>query len=202
MPVLEPNGPDGPDDVPGDDLAAAALPWDADGFEEAVTDAPVAVADELVGPVAASAASGHPRRWWILVAVALGMFMALLDVTIVNIAIPAIIDDLDATVSSVSWVINAYSITLAVLFLSMGRLSDKYGQRKVFLFGLTVFALSSLACGLAPSIEWLILFRIGQGVGGAAMTPVSLAILLAAFPARRPAWPSGCGERWAPSPGP
>jgi EmrB/QacA subfamily drug resistance transporter len=126
--------------------------------------------------------TGHPKKWWILVAVSLGMFMALLDVTIVNIAIPAIIEDLDASVSSVSWVINAYSLTLAVLFLSMGRVSDKFGQKRVFVFGLIVFSLASLACGLAPTIEWLIVFRVGQGIGGAAMTPVSLAILLAAFP--------------------
>jgi EmrB/QacA subfamily drug resistance transporter len=113
------------------------------------------------------------------------MFMALLDVTIVNIAIPAIIEDLDASVSSVSWVINAYSLTLAVLFLSMGRVSDKFGQKRVFVSGLVIFSLASLACGLAPSIEWLIVFRVAQGVGGAAMTPVSLAILLAAFPRHR-----------------
>lgn len=131
---------------------------------------------------AAALDTGHPKKWWILVAVSLGMFMALLDVTIVNIAIPAIIEDLGASVGTVSWVINAYSLTLAVLFLSMGRVSDKFGQKRVFVSGLVIFSLASLACGLAPSIEWLIVFRIGQGVGGAAMAPVSLAILLAAFP--------------------
>jgi EmrB/QacA subfamily drug resistance transporter len=134
------------------------------------------------GPVAAARDQGHPRKWWILVAVSFGMFMALLDVTIVNIAIPAIIEDFDATISQVSWVINAYSLALAVLFLSMGRVSDKFGQKRVFVGGLVLFTLASLLCGLAPTIEWLIVFRIVQGVGGAAMTPVSLAILLAAFP--------------------
>ncbi len=129
--------------------------------------------------------SGHPRRWWILAAVSFGMFMALLDVTVVNIAIPAILDDFDTTVSRVSWVINAYSLALAVLFLSMGRVSDKHGQKLVFVGGLVIFTLASLACGLAPNIEWLIAFRIGQGVGGAAMAPISLAILLAAFPRRQ-----------------
>jgi EmrB/QacA subfamily drug resistance transporter len=129
--------------------------------------------------------TGHPRKWWIMAAVSLGMFMALLDVTIVNIAIPAIINDLHASVARVSWVINAYSLTLAVLFLSMGRVGDKFGQKKVFLFGLVIFSISSLACGLAPNIEWLVVFRVGQGVGGAAMTPISLAILLAAFPRER-----------------
>ena len=126
--------------------------------------------------------AGHPRKWWILAAVSFGMFMALLDVTVVNIAIPAILDDLDTTVSRVSWVINAYSLALAVLFLSMGRVSDKHGQKLVFVGGLVIFTLASLACGLAPNIEWLIVFRVGQGVGGAAMAPISLAILLAAFP--------------------
>jgi len=129
--------------------------------------------------------TGHPRKWWILAAVSVGMFMALLDVTIVNIAIPAILDDFGTTVSRVSWVINAYSLALAVLFLSMGRVSDKHGQKLVFIGGLVIFTLASLACGLAPNIEWLIVFRIGQGVGGAAMAPISLAILLAAFPRRQ-----------------
>jgi len=129
---------------------------------------------------------GHPRKWWILVAVSFGMFMALLDVTVVNIAIPAIMDDLESTVSEVSWVINGYSLALAVLFLSMGRVSDKYGQRRVFIgLGLALFTLFSLLCGLAPTITWLVVFRIGQGVGGAALVPLSLAILIAVFPARQ-----------------
>lgn len=161
-----------------EELAAEAEAGEPEGGEAA---APAAAG----GPAAATTAVGHPRRWWILAAVSLGMFMALLDVTIVNIAVPAIIDDLHTTVTRVSWVLNAYSLALAVLFLSMGRVSDKFGQKKVFVFGLLVFALSSLACGLAPNIHWLVAFRIGQGVGGAAMTPVSLAILLAAFPRHR-----------------
>jgi EmrB/QacA subfamily drug resistance transporter len=130
-------------------------------------------------------AEGHPRKWLILAAVSLGMFMTLLDITIVNIAIPAIISDLNTTVTEVSWVINAYSLTLAVLFLSMGSFADKFGRKLVFLLGLGVFTLFSLLCGLAPSIEWLVVFRVGQGVGGAAMTPLSLAILLSVFPRRQ-----------------
>ena len=114
------------------------------------------------------------------------MFMALLDVTIVNIAIPAIIADLGSSVSEVSWVISAYSLTLAALFLCMGRISDKFGQKRVFIgIGLVVFTVFSLLCGLAPTIEWLIAFRVGQGVGGAALAPISLAILLGAFPRRQ-----------------
>jgi EmrB/QacA subfamily drug resistance transporter len=128
------------------------------------------------------AATVNPRRWWILGAVSLGMFMALLDITIVNIAVPAIISDLGTTVTKVSWVLNAYNLTLAVLFLSMGVLADRWGQRRLFLFGLATFTAFSLLCGLAPNIEWLIAFRVGQAVGGAALAPVSLAILLSVFP--------------------
>ncbi len=129
--------------------------------------------------------SGHPRKWLILAVVSLGMFMTLLDATIVNIAVPAIIADLHSTVTKVSWVLNAYSLALGVLFLSMGRLADRYGLRRVFLAGLGVFTLFSLFCGFSPNIDWLIGFRVGQAVGGAAMAPISLAILLHVFPLRQ-----------------
>lgn len=119
------------------------------------------------GRAAARPDQGHQRKWWILVVVSFGTFMALLDVTIVNIAVPAINTDLDTTVSKASWVLNSYSLALAVFFLSMGRFADRYGQRLVFLFGLVSFTLFSLLCGLAPTIEWLIAFRAGQGLGGA-----------------------------------
>ena len=128
---------------------------------------------------------GHPRKWLILAAVSLGMFMALLDVTIVNIAIPAIITDVHTTVRHVSWVLNAYNLVLAALFLSVGRVSDRFGQKRVFLAGLILFTLFSLFCGLAPSIGWLVGFRAGQGIGGAALSTVSLAIVLGAFPRRQ-----------------
>jgi EmrB/QacA subfamily drug resistance transporter len=128
---------------------------------------------------------GHPRKWWILVAVSIGMFMGLLDVTIVNIAMPAIIVDLHTTVTHASWVLNAYSLVLAVCFLSMGRIADRYGQKRVFMFGLVMFTLFSMLCGFAPTIDWLIAFRAGQGVGGAALLTISLAIVLGAFPRRQ-----------------
>ena len=126
---------------------------------------------------------GHPRKWWILITVSFGMFMALLDVTIVNIAIPTIMQDLGASVADVSWVVSGYGLALAVLYLSMGRISDKVGQKRTFIWiGIAGFTLFSLLCGLAPGIGWLVASRIGQGVAGAALTPISLAILLAAFP--------------------
>jgi EmrB/QacA subfamily drug resistance transporter len=128
---------------------------------------------------------GHPRKWWILVAVSIGMFMALLDVTIVNIAIPAIRSDLGASLTSVSWVLNAYSLVLAASFLSMGRIADKFGRKRVFMFGLATFTLFSLLCGFSPNIVWLVAFRAGQGLGGAALLTVSLAIVLGVFPRRQ-----------------
>ena len=123
-----------------------------------------------------------PRKWLVLVTVSLGLFMALLDATIVNIAVPAIMTDLQASVAGVSWVLNAYNLGLLVLILAIGRFSDRLGQKRVFLFGLVMFTGFSLACGLAPSIGWLIAFRVGQSVGAAALIPVSLAILLGVFP--------------------
>lgn len=128
---------------------------------------------------------GHPRKWWILIVVSFGMFMALLDVTIVNIAMPAIIEDLDTTVADASWVLNSYSLVLAVFFLSLGRVADRYGQKRVFIFGLVTFTVFSLLCGIAPNIGWLIAFRAGQGLGGAALLTISLAIVLGAFPRRQ-----------------
>lgn len=128
---------------------------------------------------------GHPRKWWILVAVSIGMFMGLLDVTIVNIAMPAITIDLHTVLTHSSWVISAYSLVLALCFLSMGRIGDRYGLKRVFISGLAVFTLFSALCGLAPTIDWLIAFRAGQGVGGAALLTVSLAIILGAFPRRQ-----------------
>lgn len=117
--------------------------------------------------------------------VGLGMFMALLDGTIVNIAIPAILDDLQTTITDISWVLNAYNIGLAALFLSFGRLADRFGHRLIFVLGLVLFSLFSLACGLAPNIGWLIGFRVGQSIGAAAMVPVSLTLLMEVFPRRQ-----------------
>ena len=127
----------------------------------------------------------NDRRWLVLAAVSLGMFMALLDATIVNIAVPAIMTDLNTGITRVSWVLNAYNLGLAALFLSAGRLAARLGQKRVFIGGLVLFTLFSLACGFAPSIEWLIIFRVGQAIGGAAMAPVSLSILLGVFPQRQ-----------------
>ena len=120
--------------------------------------------------------------WAILVVLCLGFFMILLDTTIVNIAIPSIIDSLKATLDQILWVLNAYILVYAVLLITAGRLGDLYGQRNLFAIGLTVFTLASAACGFAQDPAQLIAARVVQGVGGALLTPQSLAILTTIFP--------------------
>jgi len=116
-------------------------------------------------------------RWWTLVAVCTGVFMLLLDVTIVNVALPDIQGQFDASLSGLQWVIDAYALSLAALLLTAGSLADIFGRRKVFVIGTALFTIGSLLCGLAPSIEFLAIARAGQGIGGAAMFATSLAIL-------------------------
>ncbi|MFI6318563.1 MFS transporter [Nonomuraea sp. NPDC050556] len=118
---------------------------------------------------------------WILAATVLGSGLAMLDSTIVNVAMPALGKELNAGMAGLQWTINAYTLTLAGLILLGGSLGDKYGRRKIFLIGTVWFALASALCGLAPNIEVLILARALQGVGGALLTPGSLAIIQASF---------------------
>jgi EmrB/QacA subfamily drug resistance transporter len=124
------------------------------------------------------------RKWWTLIAVCTATFMLLLDVTIVNVALPAIQASLNADFSDLQWVIDAYSLVLAALLLTTGSLADLYGRRRVFTIGLVIFTLSSLGSGLAQSPIMLNLFRGAQGVGGAAMFSTSLALLGSAFQGR------------------
>jgi EmrB/QacA subfamily drug resistance transporter len=107
--------------------------------------------------------------------------MAMLDATTVNVALPAIGTDLDATVAGLQWTINAYTLTLASLILLAGSLADRYGRRRVFMVGITWFTLASLLCAVAPSIRMLSFARALQGIGGALLTPGSLAILQTSF---------------------
>ena len=122
------------------------------------------------------------RKWLILVAVSLGMMLGVFNIALVNIAVPALVRDLGSSVSQVSWVLNAFNITQAVLLLSFGRLADRFGPRRIFLTSVVVFTAFSLACGFAQNVGQLIAFRIMQGVGSAGMVPVSLVILIRAFP--------------------
>src|ERR1700744_6776578 len=117
------------------------------------------------------------KKWWTLVAVCAGMFMLLLDVTIVIVAQPSIQTGLHASFSDVQWTLDAYALTLAALLLTSGSLADRYGRRLMFTIGLTVFTLGSLLCGLAVTPLMLILSRSAQGIGGAMMLAASLALL-------------------------
>jgi EmrB/QacA subfamily drug resistance transporter len=126
---------------------------------------------------------GNP--WAVLLVVSLGFFMTLLDLTIVNIAIPNMITKLHASLDDVLWVINAYALVLAVLLITAGRLGDLFGQRKMFFTGVVVFTLASAACGLAPNAGFLIGFRAVQGLGAALLMPQTLAMLTMVFPPER-----------------
>jgi EmrB/QacA subfamily drug resistance transporter len=122
-----------------------------------------------------------PAGRWVLLATVLGSSLAYIDATVVNIALPAIGRDLDADAAGLQWTINGYALSLAALILLGGSLGDRYGRRRVFLVGVTWFAAASLLCGLAPTVELLIVARVLQGVGGALLTPGALAILEASF---------------------
>src|SRR5579863_7058440 len=127
----------------------------------------------------------HANPWAVLVVISLGFFMTLLDLTIVNIAIPNMITKLGASFDDVLWVINAYALVLAVLVITCGRLGDFMGPRTLFAAGVAVFTAASAACGLAPSPGWLIAFRAVQGVGAAMLMPQTLAIITMIFPPER-----------------
>jgi len=125
------------------------------------------------------------RKWWTLGAVAFGLFMIMLDNTIVNVALPTIARDLQIGISELEWVVNGYALTFAVIMLTGGKLADMLGRRRIFIAGLAIFTLSSLACGLASGPEMLIGARIAQGVGAAFMNPATLSIITATFPPRQ-----------------
>ena len=138
-------------------------------------------------PTGAALRFGEPQARWVLAATVLGAALTFVDATVVNIALPRIGRELEAGSQALTWVVNAYSLTLAALVLVGGALGDRLGQRRVFLAGVTLFALSSAACGLAPDVPLLIAGRAVQGVGAALLTPGSLAILQASFaPSDRP----------------
>jgi EmrB/QacA subfamily drug resistance transporter len=121
------------------------------------------------------------RKWWTLIAVCIAIFMLLLDITVVNVALPDIQRSLHASFSDLQWVVNAYALTLAAFLLTSGSLADLFGRRLVFTCGLVVFTLSSAACGLASSPLALNLARAVQGTGGAMMFATSLALIAQAF---------------------
>jgi len=121
------------------------------------------------------------NRWWALGAVCVATFMLLIDITIVNVALPAIAEDLGSSFSDLQWVVDAYALSLASLLLTAGSLADLLGRRRIFVIGLGLFTASSLLCGLATSPSFLTWARALQGVGGAAMFATSLALIAQAF---------------------
>jgi EmrB/QacA subfamily drug resistance transporter len=125
------------------------------------------------------------RKWWTLGAVAFGLFMIMLDNTIVNVALPSIQSDLHIGISELEWVFNGYALTFGVLMLTGGKLADMLGRRRIFIVGLLIFTVASLFCGLATSSGWLIGARVVQGVGSALMNPATLSIVTATFPPRQ-----------------
>jgi EmrB/QacA subfamily drug resistance transporter len=123
----------------------------------------------------------EPRGRWVLAAAVLGSSMAMLDGTVVNVALPTIGKELDTSLAGLQWTVTAYTLTLAGLILLGGSLGDRLGRRRIFLVGVVWFALASALCGLAPDIGVLIAARALQGIGGALLTPGSLAIIQATF---------------------
>ena len=124
-------------------------------------------------------------KWWTLGVVAVATFMLLLDITVVNTALPAIREDLDASFTDLQWVVDAYTLTLAAVVLTAGSLADRLGRRRIFAIGLGIFSVASLVAGLAPDPTFLNIARGVQGIGGAAMFAVSLALIAQEFPAGR-----------------
>src|SRR5712672_1346459 len=131
------------------------------------------------GPATAACTASSGK--WVLAATILASSMAFIDGTVVNVALPALQTDLNASVQDVQWVIEAYALFLAALLLVGGSLGDLYGRRRVFLIGVALFAGASAGCGFAPDIRMLIVARGLQGVGGALLVPGSLALISSSF---------------------
>src|SRR5205809_2586061 len=124
------------------------------------------------------------RKWWTLIAVCVATFMLLLDITVVNVALPDIQRDLNASLSSLQWVVDAYSLTLAAFLLTAGSFADRIGRRRVFTAGFAIFTFASFLCGISGDATLLNLARALQGVGGAAMFATSLALIAQEFQGR------------------
>ena len=129
--------------------------------------------------------SEERRKWWTLAAVSVGLFMIMLDNTVVNVALPSIQEDLGATLSQLQWIVTGYALTFAALMLIGGKLADAYGRRLIFVIGIAIFTFASLWCGLSDTSEMLIMARIVQGAGAALMNPATLSIISATFPPKQ-----------------
>lgn len=136
---------------------------------------------------APDAHASHPpvdysRKWFVMLAVGLGIFLGTIDGSIVNIALPTLVEELNTTFAVVQWVVLAYLLTTGTLLLTVGRLADMIGKKRIYNFGFVVFTVASVLCGLAPTVGWLIAMRVLQGIGGAMIFGLGPAITTEAFP--------------------
>ncbi len=136
----------------------------------------------------------HGRRMLVLAICCMSLLIVSLDNTVLNVALPSLQRELDASTSGLQWTIDAYTLVLASLLMLAGSTADRIGRRRVFMSGLVVFTLGSLLCSLAPDLNWLVVFRMVQAVGGSMLNPVAMSIITNTFtdPRERPAR-SGCG---------
>jgi EmrB/QacA subfamily drug resistance transporter len=124
----------------------------------------------------------YSRKWYVFAGVAMGVFLSTIDGSIVNVALPTLVQELDAHLATVEWVVLAYLLALATLMLSMGRLGDMIGKKPLYVAGFVIFTLGSVLCGLAPNVYWLIGFRVVQAIGGAMIMALGMAIVTESFP--------------------
>ena len=124
----------------------------------------------------------YAKRWWVLVAIGMGIFLGTIDGSIVNIALPTLEDDLTTSFATVQWVVISYLLCLATLVLAVGRLGDMVGKKSIYTAGFGVFTAGSMLCGIAPGVGWLIAFRVVQGVGAAMIFALGFAIVTESFP--------------------
>src|SRR2546423_3969785 len=155
--------------------ATAEMPAPPEGARPAPAPAPAPEPPSADGRRNPAPEELYARKWKIFAVTMIGLFMALIDVTIVNITIPTLQRKLHAGVDTVSWVLNAYNIMFAVLLVSMGRLADQFGRKRFFLIGMSIFTVGSLLCALSPTIHTLIGFRVLQAVGAGVLAPLALA---------------------------
>ena len=122
------------------------------------------------------------NKWMVLISVAMGVFLATIDGSIVNIGLNTLVNDLHQPLALVEWVVLAYMLTIATLMLTVGRLSDMIGKKKLYLAGIIIFTIGSGLCGIAPSVYWLIGFRVLQAVGAVLVMAIGMAIVTENFP--------------------
>ncbi len=140
----------------------------------------------------------HGRRMLVLAICCMSLLIVSLDNTVLNVALPSLQRELDASTSGLQWTIDAYTLVLASLLMLVGSTADRIGRRRVFMAGLVAFTLGSLLCSLAPDLNWLVVFRMVQAVGGSMLNPVAMSIITNTFtdPGSAPAR-SVCGARWS-----